>query len=209
MKIKSILAIIIILVGFTVSAFVYNNTPEKMIMRWGFDGEPTAYWTKDFGLFFLPVLSIAIFGLMTIIPSLDPLKKNITKFNKEYQNFVLIVVGFMVYLHIGTIVMNFTNEFQIGQILAPGFALLLYSVGNLLEKAKRNWFIGIRTPWTLSSDRVWKKTHELGATLFRGCGVVSLLGLVLPQASFFIIIVPILIATIVLFVYSYLEFRKN
>ena len=82
-------------------------------------------------------------------------------------------------------------------------------MGVLVGNAEKNWSIGIRTPWTMSSDEVWKKTHRLGGRLFRACGIASLAGLLLPDLAFYFVLFPVLGVSIFLYVYSYLEYRKK
>ena len=81
-------------------------------------------------------------------------------------------------------------------------------MGGFLKTAKRNWFIGIRTPWTLSNDKVWDKTHQLGSKLFMASGIISLLGLFKSKCLIWFLLVPVLLSTLILFVYSYLEWKK-
>ena len=76
-------------------------------------------------------------------------------------------------------------------------------MGQLITKAKRNYFIGIRTPWTLSSDTVWDKTHQLGGKLFIAAGAISLFGAFFPDAAIFFIMIPVLFVTLFTVLYSY------
>jgi len=92
--------------------------------------------------------------------------------------------------------------------MIPAMAILFYYAGILIQNAKRNWFIGIRTPWTLSSEGVWEKTHKLGSKLFKIAAVLILLTLFAPD--YFLYSVFLLIAfSLYLVLYSYLEFRKE
>ena len=84
--------------------------------------------------------------------------------------------------------------------------LLLFFVGITLQHARRNWFVGIRTPWTLSSDAVWDKTHRLGARLFKLVGLLAVLGL-LPRFAIYLVLVPVVTASIVVVVCSYLCYQ--
>jgi len=93
------------------------------------------------------------------------------------------------------------------RFIAPAFAAIFFYAGVLISKTKRNWFIGIRTPWTLSSDSVWNKTHKLGGALFKICGLFALLGVIFYKAAIFLILVPVLLSTIIVIVYSYKLFR--
>ena len=95
------------------------------------------------------------------------------------------------------------------QMLAPAFGVLFYCLGILLGNAKRNWFVGIRTPWTLSSDVVWDKTHKMGGKLFKAAGVVAFLGVLVPAYALLLVIVPVIAVAVYTFVYSYFEFVKQ
>ena len=87
--------------------------------------------------------------------------------------------------------------------------VLFFSIGIVIGKAKRNWFIGIRTPWTLSSEAVWDKTHRLGGKVFMVSGLVSLLGFFFEgYVALLLILAPIMIGSIFLVVYSYFEYQK-
>lgn len=82
-------------------------------------------------------------------------------------------------------------------------------LGFLLDHAEQTWFVGIRTPWTMSSERVWKKTHALGGTLFKIAGIISITGILFGRYALWFCIVPILFVAVYLVVYSYLEFRRE
>ena len=100
-------------------------------------------------------------------------------------------------------------RFSINQLLIPAFAALFFYAGILIDKAKRNWFVGIRTPWTLSSQKVWDKTHQLGGQLFKLSAIIALLGLLSESLAIYLMIGPIILASIYLFVYSYWIFQKE
>ena len=116
----------------------------------------------------------------------------------------------MVYLQLATITFNMGIRFEFGKALLPAFAILFWFAGALMAKAKRNFFIGIRTPWTLSSDKIWKATHKLGARLFKLAAVVILAGMLAPGfVAFVIMVVAVLAAALISIVYSYVLFAKN
>ena len=94
------------------------------------------------------------------------------------------------------------------QMLAPAFGVLFYYVGILTQNAKRNWFIGIRTPWTLSNEEVWDKTHKFGSKLFKISGIIAFLGLILPDFAIWLMIVPVIITAACTVIYSYVEYRE-
>lgn len=181
--------------------------PELMASHWNTAGEVDGYMSRFWGVFLMPIISLAVFGLMIFLPRIDPLKQNVDKFKGYYDGFILTLFLFLFYIYGLTLAWNLGYRFPMGAILLPAFACLFFYIGVMLAKSKRNWFIGIKTPWTLSSEEVWDKTHRLGATLFKLAGVLALIGLLLPDYAFWFILVPILLFTLVLFAYSYIIFK--
>jgi uncharacterized membrane protein len=147
--------------------------------------------------------------LFMIIPRIDPRKSNIEKFRKYYDNFVLLIIVFLFYIYLLTIFWNMGFRFNMITLLSPAFAILFYYSGVLIENAKMNWFIGIRTPWTLSSEKVWDKTHKIGGKLFKIAGIIAIAGMLFPSYAIFFILVPMLSAAIYSVVFSYIEYQKE
>jgi uncharacterized membrane protein len=104
---------------------------------------------------------------------------------------------------------NTGSRFNFTTAIVPAMAVLFFCVGAFLKNLKRNWFMGIRTPWTLSSDVVWDKTHQLSGKLFKAAAIISLLGLFFQSnVVIFLIIIPVILAAVISVVYSYLLYRK-
>jgi len=205
---RAIIAGILILT-FAAAIVAYPYLPDRLASHWDASGEVNGYLPKIWALFIVPVISAALTPLFLLIPRIDPLRENIAKFMDAYEQFVIVILAFLLYVSLLTIFWNMGIRFSITQLLSPAFGALFYACGILISKAKRNWFIGIRTPWTLSSDRVWDKTHAIGGKLFRIAGILALIGIVLPGIAFILLLGPILLITVYLVVYSYLEFRKE
>lgn len=199
----------IILVSFAVGIALYTAMPEKMATHWGAAGEVDGYAPRSFGLFFIPILSLFLLGLFLLIPKIDPLKANIEKFRKYYDGFIIILLLFLFYVHALTLAWNLGIRFNMATALLPAMGLLFYYLGIIMEKAKRNWFIGIRTPWTLSSDRVWDKTHKLGAKIYKVIGLAALPGILFGKYAIFLLIALTFFSSVYLFLYSYWEYRKE
>lgn len=199
----------IILFSFILGIYFYPLMPEKIASHWNAQGQVNGYLPKFWGLFLMPFLSIALFLLFVFIPKIDPLKANIEKFRKYYDRFILLIIAFLFYVYLLTIFWNIGMRFNLGQVLAPAFAILFYYCGILIENAKRNWSIGIRTPWTLSNEKVWEKTHKVGGKLFKIAGVIALFGAFFPDYALFYIIIPVILVVAYAFVYSYLEYQKE
>jgi uncharacterized membrane protein len=94
------------------------------------------------------------------------------------------------------------------QLLAPAFGGLFYYMSIVLSRAKQNWFVGIRTPWTLASKSVWDKTHKIGSKMFKAVAIVATFGFVVPQL-FFASVAILIVSSISLVIYSYFEFEKD
>jgi len=208
MKKNIIFASLIILASFGVSAYFYPQMPETVASHWDINGDVNGYMSKFWGLFLMPILSLAIFLFFLIIPKIDPLKSNIEKFRKYFDAFIAIFLLFFLYVHFLTVVWNLKAGFNMIQFMSPAFAVLFYYCGVLMEKAERNWFIGFRTPWTISNEQVWDKTHRLGGKLFKIAGIIALGGLILPEAAFSLVIFPILFFSLYITIYSYWEYRN-
>lgn len=207
-SIKIVVPLIIILLSFVIGCCLYPVLPPNMATHWGLYGEVNGYASKAFGIFFMPILSIFLLILFVILPKTDPYKKNFSEFKKYFQNFVYLIFTFLFYMYLLTLFWNLGFTFNLIQFMIPGFTLIFYYAGILMKNAKRNWFVGIRTPWTLSNDKVWQKTHRLGAKLFKVSALISLLGLVYPHLAFYFMVVPILGISFFLFIYSYFIYRK-
>jgi uncharacterized membrane protein len=203
----SIIALIII--SFLIAISIYNILPEKVASHWNEKGEVDGYMSRFWGIFLTPLIMIACFLLLIFLPKLDPLKRNIKKFEKYYDLTIFIIIAFLLYVHILTILANVGVAFNMNYPVILGVAVLFYFLGIILPKCKRNWFIGIRTPWTLSSDKVWAKTHRLGGKLFRIFAIILALTLLVPDYSIVILLITIFIVIIYLVVYSYLQHKKE
>ncbi|MFA5013071.1 MAG: SdpI family protein [Candidatus Paceibacterota bacterium] len=211
MKIKSsnIVLLLTVAASFFIAVYFYPLLPDKIISHWNVYGKADDYMPKLFGLLWFPVLLVILDLLFVIIPKIDPLKKNIESFRKYFDDFILLFNIFFFYLFALTIFANLGFAFNMVWALMPAFAIFFYYIGVMMGNAKRNYFIGIRTPWTLASDKVWEKTHKLGGLLFKVGGILFLLSMIDPFVGFVVIISYLLAITVFLVVYSYIEFKKE
>ncbi len=206
MKITKTIPLIIILLSFLLDLYFYFRLPNVLATHWDINGQVDGYASKSFALFFMPILSVGLYLLFLILPATDPYRQNFKQFEKHFNNFIAIVFGFLFYLYFVTILWHLGVRFNMIQALSPAFAVIFYYTGVLTSHAKRNWFVGIRTPWTISSQSVWDKTHRLGGRLFKIVALISLGSFLFPQYGFFLILVPVLSTTILLFAYSFIVF---
>lgn len=202
-------ALALVVVSFLLSIYFYPQMPDRMVSHWNSLGQPNGYMSKFWGLFLMPIISLAIILLFIIIPRLDPLKKNIKKFENHYYGFVVGIVAFLLLIHIVSILWNLGTPISINLVLPIGLGILFFYIGIILKHSKRNWFMGIRTPWTLSSDYVWDKTHKLGGNLFQISGIISLAGIFFPRYAIYISIAPIGLSAIITVIYSYFVYKNQ
>ncbi|PIN95334.1 hypothetical protein COU56_01950 [Candidatus Pacearchaeota archaeon CG10_big_fil_rev_8_21_14_0_10_31_9] len=204
-----IIAVAIIVLLFLIGMLSYQYLPDKIASHWNSQGDVDGYMPKFLGIFLVPIIAVGLFLLFILVPKIDPLKENYKKFKNYYDSFILVMIIFMLYVYLLTIIWNFGIKFNMTSTLIPAVGALFIYIGIILRNIKRNWFIGIRTPWTISSDRVWSKTHKLGSKLFIISGIITILGIFFPKYMIWFILIPVVISSIVCVVYSYLEFRKG
>lgn len=206
---KELPIILIILIPFIYLAFIWNVLPEQVPIHWNANGEIDGWGSKATLLiipFILPVLNYVI---LSLVPKIDP-KQKIEATSKKFYNIKLLLTLFMSILALFILYSSKSQSFTNPNIIIMLIGLLYVILGNYMKTIKTNYFIGIRTPWTLENDIVWKKTHKLaGKYWFIGGLLVILLGFILepkPNMVSFIIITTII--TIIPVVYSYVIFKQ-
>ena len=208
MTTKLTIAIVLILIAASLLAGVllWNQLPDPMPSHWNANDQVDGYMSRAWGVFMIPLMALAMLALFMIIPSIDPLKANIAQFRDTFNLFITIIITFVFYVYALTIVWSLgVQSFKMSAALLPFIGILFIFIGYLLRKAKRNFFIGIRTPWTLSSDTVWEKTHQLGSILFMVSGVFAFLGAFFGgMTAFLLMFIPLIASTIFLVIYSYI-----
>ncbi len=190
------------------SAMVYPDLPTQMAIHFDSTGQPDDYLSKPLATALIPALAVGITGLFAVIPRLDPLGENFEEFRRYYDIAAVVTVGVLAYVHALVLGYNLGYAFDIQQALAPVLAVVAIVFGYVVENANQNWFIGIRTPWTLSDETVWKQTNERSGVLFKIAGLVALLAVPFPEYFEVLAIAPLALAALVPTVYSYVLYRR-
>ncbi|TGE38495.1 SdpI family protein [Desulfosporosinus fructosivorans] len=203
------LILILILSGFALGAYFYPSLPDKVPTHWNASGEVNGYGSKLFGAFGLPAISLATYLLYLVLPYIDPKRKNYTDFESTYQFLKYVLIIFFLGIELMTLLIAsgvIVNKPVFIQIMV---SLLFILIGNVMGRFKHNYFVGIKTPWTLANEEVWRKTHRLAAPLWVLGGVSNIL-LALTGMSFngigFIVIIAVI--SIVPIGYSYVVYQK-
>lgn len=204
-----LVSIIIVLLSLILGIYLSPSLPAELPSHWNLNGEVDGYMSKDFGLFFLPILALFIMSLMVILPRYDPEHDRYIDFQDAYDGLILLIVLFLAILYLVTLLWASGVQIHMNNLMSVMFCLLFIGIGIFLRSVKKTWFVGIRTPWTLLSETVWEKTHQAGSWVFIIAGFISLIGILSPAYAYIFVIAPILAGTGGLFVYSYLMYTKE
>lgn len=205
-----ILIVLLAVVALAVSLWAYPNLPEMVPSHWNLQGEVDGTMQRTTMVFLLPGLMLFLGLLLLFIPTIDPLRSNVERFRGAFNWFIVGMTLFFLLMHVLTILAGLGVSFNMTIVLIPAVSVVMIGIGFVLDKTKPNWFLGIRTPWTMSSPNVWEKTHRLGGLLFKIGGVVLLAGMAFsPQTGFLLMIGLILAITLVTVVYSYFAYRAE
>lgn len=210
-KITTIIVLSLIAIAIVAGLLLWNQLPEQMASHWNVNDQADGFTSKFWGVFLMPLVAVGMFGLFMVIPNIDPHKANIEGFRSAFNVFIVLIVTFLLYVHAITLLWNLGYQnFKFSQALLPSFGLLFLFMGYILKQAKRNFFIGIRTPWTLSSDSVWDKTHQLGGNLFLLIGAFTFAGSFFGGVTaFWLFFAPLIASVLFLVIYSYVLYRNE
>jgi uncharacterized membrane protein len=208
-KSTSIIALVLIALALLAGAILWNQLPDQMASHWNVNDQVDGTMPKFWGVFMMPLITLGMLALFLVLPNIDPLKANIAQFRESFNLFIVLIVAFMLYIHGLTLAWSLGyQDFKMSAAMLPFMGVLFIAIGFMLRKAKRNFFIGIRTPWTLSSDSVWDKIHQLGSVLFMASGAFTIIGGFFGgMTAFWLMFVPLIGSSLFLVIYSYVLYR--
>lgn len=188
----------------------YSILPSKVPNHWDLDGTIT-YDDKN-TLFIIAFVTILIAVLFPVLVKIDPKKRNYQKFLPSYQAFQAFMMIFMLAVTAIIVIEALRpNTVNVPTIVLIMVGLLFVLLGNMMPRFRSNWFCGIRTPWTISSEQIWTKTHRLGGRMFFASGILIFLSAFIPNNNirFGLVISFALISSIVPYIFSYLLYKKE
>ena len=193
-----------------VSIWAYPRLPTTVATHWNLLGTPDGYSSRLWAVVVMPIVIVGLTGLFSILPKVDPRRENYAKFLDSYWLIANAVLAFSGLAHILILANGMGYTLQVDRLIPVGVGLLLAFLGNYLTRVEPNWFIGVRTPWTLSSDAVWRRVHRTAGWLFAIGGLVIAAGAFAPRGAF----MPLVTATIVIaagipVVQSYILWRRE
>jgi len=202
------LSLLIIILSFAFAIYFYPQMPESIASHWDSQGVTNGSMSS-WSLFIIPAVLTICFIFLIFIPKIDPMKENIKKFKDSYDDFILIFNLFMFYIFALTIIWNLGFNFNMTMGMMPGLSVLFYFTGILVTKTKRNYTIGVRTPWALEDDKIWEKTNKMSGIFFKGLGLSCLFFMFFPEYSFVLFFSFLVIGIFYIFLYSYFEYKKE
>ncbi len=202
--------LLLIVLSFVSGFYFYQHFPAQVATHWNFRGEINGYSSPFLAAFLLPLMMGGMYLLFMFLPYLDPRRDQYAAFAATYRQFkdLIISVLFILFLMVGF--NGVGHKINIGFWTPILIGALFVGIGLLLNKIKMNWFMGIRTPWTLSSETVWNKTHEVSGRVFSLAGLL-LAATVLAPAGGKIVLFILSIAVLVLALpaYSYILYARE
>jgi len=189
------------------AAVLWDKLPDPIPSHWNAAGEVDDTMPKLPGTLLLVVLPLLIMGIFRLIPLISPQGFRIDQFMGVLYLLQTVTVLFTAAVSAVVLLYAIGIELDMTVIVTSGTGLLLIVIGNQLGKVRKNFFIGIRTPWTLASDEVWAKTHRLGGWLMVVAGVVMCIG-ALAGLSIEYLIVAVVVLVLIPVVYSFVAYRR-
>lgn len=192
------------------SAAVYSRLPDPMVIHWNAAGEPDGYGSRLFGTFLLPAVILFVWGLLLVIPKVDPRRANIEQFRDAYDTLIIVVVGVTCLLQVAILGSALGWPIQVGRLVPIAIGGLFIVLGVLLPRFRSNFFLGIRTPWTLSSETVWARTHRVGGVVMSAVGLLLVIAGIMGTPSWFYVAIGGAMALVVfVLIYSYVAWRAE
>ena len=204
-----ILIVGIALLSLAISAYYYPQMPEQMASHWNAQGQVDGYLSRSWGLFLIPITLVGLALLFLAVPRVDPLRENIERFRPYYNGFVILFMVFMTCVHLLTILWSVEIRISPNLVVPIGAGIMFIGAGVLCENTRQNWFVGIRTPWTMSSEIVWDRTHRMAGKLFKVSGVIAVAGVLFGSYAVYFVLVPAILVAAYTVAYSYLEYRRE
>ena len=201
---------ILILAAVIATIAVYPRLPEQMPTHWSISGEVNGWSSRLFGAWMMPLIMAVVWLFMRAIPHIDPRKANYEKFSGMYDALVILILTFMLLMHVVILLSATGTVIRMNRVVMPAVGIFIAIMGVLLPRAHPNWFVGFRTPWTLTSDLSWERTHKVGGALFIALGMLIVAStFVAPGRAIWVLVVAALGVVAFLFIYSYQVWKQD
>ncbi|MED3941450.1 SdpI family protein [Priestia megaterium] len=186
------------------------HLPATMPIHWGANGEADGFATKINAMILTVGIMVLIYFIIAFVPRIDPRKENYKYFSKTYNILLNAVLLLFFFVNMSTILQGLGYNVPMSYIAPIMAGLVFIIIGNYLQRVRSNYFMGIRTPWTLSNENVWKKTHRLSGKIFLIGGLLILISAFLPDEYKSVIMWgSIVLCVAIPYLYSYVAYKKE
>jgi uncharacterized membrane protein len=190
-----------------VTALLFPHLPSRIPIHWNARGQVNGYGPRWSLFLICPGMMLGMLGLFAVLPWLSPRQFEVESFRSTYLYIMVVIVAFMAYLHALMLWSAVSGQVTMQKTNLGVLCLLNVLLGNVMGKVKRNFYIGIRTPWTIADERVWNATHRLGArTMFVG-GLAGLI-LAFAGAKFWIVMAMLIASVLMPAIYSLVYYKQ-
>jgi len=208
---KELFLLLVTIIPIVYLLFVWTKLPEQVPMHWNFQGDIDKYGSKASLVYLILLINIPIYLLMLFLPKIAAKEESIERMGKKYYRLRLILQLFMSAITLAILLVSSgATEIAIERLLGYCFIFFMLLFGNYMGSIRQNHFMGIRTPWTLENEEVWKKTHQLGGRLWIGGAIIGFVLLFfLPNNWALLSIVTLMTVPMILAaIYSFVLFKK-
>lgn len=196
-----------------VSAWGWQSIPDgaQIPTNIGLDGNAYRHTDKEQYLMLMPAIGLGLTLFLAILPFLDPRRANIAASGKFWNAAAMLSVGLLAYVHALLVWAAAGNKFDLTSALIPGLSILFIGIGNYMSKTRSNWFGGVRTPWSLSSEYAWERSNRWGGRMMTLSGLASLGAWFVLEANlaFALLIGLVILSAVVSVVLSYVFWRAD
>lgn len=204
------MGLLFVAASFVFSLVVYGSLPEQVATHFGVTGEPDGWSSRSFAAFGLPLLAFFMYSLLSALPKIMPRQENHARFSETYWAVITMVMAFMSAMHVIILGKALGWPLDVPTFALLGIGAMFVILGNLMPRVKSNWLLGIRTPWTLESESVWRDTHRLGGRTMVIGGIVTMIAAFLPQTiQPWVAMGALLLGAFVPAVYSYVLWKRE
>jgi immunity protein, SdpI family len=200
------IAAAVIVAVWLATILIYPHLPNQIPLHWDAWGRVDSYGSRE-KVFVVPGVMVAVVLLFAVLPWLSPRRFEVDAFRSTYLYIMVLVIALIAYLHALLLWAALTKPLDMGRSFLGALFLFLILIGNVLGKVRRNFYVGVRTPWTLASEKVWYATHRFAAKVYVLAGLLGLISVIVVSSS--MIGVFILIgATVASVIYSLAYYKR-
>jgi uncharacterized membrane protein len=188
---------------------VYGSLPERVATHYDINGKADGWSGRLAAAWLLPAMAVLMLVMFSMLPRISPRFENFKKFEETYWVVANGVVGFLCVMHVLLLGRALNWPIDVSSSMLLGMGVMFMVIGNVMPRMRSNWWMGIRTPWTMENEEVWRETHRLGGRTFLIGGAVTIVAALLPvSVRMYVAMAALVVAGFVPVVYSYFVWRR-